>query len=215
MSGDEHTANVIRIFDGAAEAYAEHFMDFQLYHKVLDLLCAFLPAGEIRVAELACGPGNISRYLLKQRPEIKLMGSDLAPAMLKIAELQNPGAEFSTLDMRDVAKLPAEFEGIICGFGLPYISREESITLIRDSAAKLKDGGVLYLSTMEGNYSDSAVKQGSSGQSMMQYLHEAEYLLTALEENRLDLVHMERLPFPEKDGSITTDLILIAKKHKL
>jgi len=39
-------------------------------------------AGRARVLDAACGPGSASRYLLAQRPELQLLGIDLAGSEL-------------------------------------------------------------------------------------------------------------------------------------
>jgi hypothetical protein len=42
----------------------------------------------------------------------------------------------------------------MCGFGLPYLSKEETENLISGSFALLKPEGVLYVSTMEDDYNN-------------------------------------------------------------
>jgi 23S rRNA G2069 N7-methylase RlmK/C1962 C5-methylase RlmI len=46
----------------------------------------------------------------------------------------------------------------MCGFCLPYLSKEEAVKLIRDAAAILNPDGVFYISTMEDDYSKSDFK---------------------------------------------------------
>lgn len=102
----------------------------------------------------------------------------------------------------------------MCGFCLPYISKEEALQLIADASAMLYPGGVLYISTMENDYSKSGYKTGSTGEQLYMHFHEAGYLTAALQQHNFLISTVKRQNYPEKDGSTTTDLILIAVKEK-
>jgi predicted TPR repeat methyltransferase len=132
--------------------------------------------------------------------------------MLERAKLNNPEASFELLDTRNILSLQKKFNGIVCGFGLPYLNKEEAIQFINDAARCLEDGGVLYLSTMMDSYEKSGYKTGSSGEAIFIYYHEESYLMEAIEASGMRMLHSIEKAFPESDGSITTDLILIAEK---
>ena len=137
------------VFNDLAEVYQERFMDQSAYHDGFDLFCAQLPQVAPRLLDVACGPGNISKYLLEKCPDAQLLGIDLAPNMLQLAAQNNPQARFQELDAREIHSLQGPFEGIVCGFCLPYLSREATEKLISDTAGLLVPGGVAYFSTME------------------------------------------------------------------
>jgi predicted TPR repeat methyltransferase len=99
----------------------------------------------------------------------------------------------------------------LCGFGLPYLSKEDAIKLIGDAASLLVPGGVLYLSTMEGDYSSSGMQTSSSGDSLFMYYHEAGYLLEALKACGFSIVDMRRIEFPP-DGGLGNDLVIVARR---
>ena len=98
-----------------------------------------------KILELACGPGNISQYVLNKRPDFELFGIDLAPGMIKLAKQNNPTAKFKVMDVKKINSLNTRYDGIICGFCLPYFSKTETIQLIKDSSNLLAKGGILYL----------------------------------------------------------------------
>lgn len=52
------------------------------------------------IVEVACGPGNITKYLLNKRPGFKIGGIDLAPNMVELAKVNNPTASFQVMDSR-------------------------------------------------------------------------------------------------------------------
>ena len=140
----------VQRFDEFADEYADKFMDIGAYRDSLDALCG-LAKGTPRILELACGPGNFTRYLRQQFAQSPILAVDLAPRMLEIAQEQVPDAEFKLLDVRNIRDLGQTFELIMCSFCLPFLSREDARQLLRDCAASLAPNGLLYLSTMEGN----------------------------------------------------------------
>lgn len=208
----DKSQKAVEVFNKCANLYEERFMDFDLYNDTFDLFCDSIENQNAAVLELACGPGNITKYLLQQRPDFKILGTDLAPNMIELAQKNNPTATFQLLDCRDSLKLNKTFGGIMCGFGLPYLSKEEAIQLIKDAGNCLNKNGVLYLSTMEDDYGKSGLKKGSTGDEIFMHYHQEDYLAEALKQNGFKIIALQRKKFPEQNGTYTTDLILIAKK---
>jgi trans-aconitate methyltransferase len=132
-----------------AKEYQDKFMDMDLYYDTYDLFCTLIEKKNAEVFEIACGPGNITRYLLTKRPDFNILGIDLASNMIDLAKINNPEADFQLMDCREIGKVDKKYDAIMCGFCLPYLSREESEKLISDVSGLLKLNGVLYLSTME------------------------------------------------------------------
>lgn len=205
------TKTAVDIFNKAAKTYQEKFMDVGLYADSLDLFCDALK-NNTEVLELACGPGNITKYLLDRKPDLKILATDLAPNMLELAKINNPQANCLLMDCRDLLRLNRTFDAIMCGFCLPYLSREDAVKLICDAEKILKPGGVIYLSTMEDDYSKSGPKAGSSGEEMYMHYHEEVYLRKALEENNFKVVLLQRKVYSSPSGEETTDLIIVAGK---
>lgn len=199
----------VEVFDKHAKMYQEKYMDVSLYHDTLDIFCNSIAKNDAAILELACGPGNVTRYLLNKRPDLKILATDLSENMLELAVANNPAAEIQLLDCRAIGQLDKAYDGIICGFALPYLSKEEAIQLISDAAKILQPGGVLYLSTMEDDYSKSGWQTSSKGDKVYIYYHEAGYLIKAMEDNGLTLLYQSTLPAPVNGD---TDLILIAIK---
>lgn len=205
------TKIAVDIFNKLATGYQEKFMDVSLYHDSLDVFCNAIKKEKPEILELACGPGNITKYLLNKRPDFKILGSDLAPNMIELAKINNPTADFELMDCRAITNLDQKYDGILCGFGLPYLSKEEAIQFIKDASRNLNENGILYISTMEDNNTKSGFKTGSTGDKMYQNFHQADYLIKALEENELKIIHLERKEYIHNEEQ-TTDLIIIATK---
>lgn len=188
-------------------------MDVNLYGDTFDFFCKAITKTNAEVLELACGPGNITRYLLNKRADLKILGTDLAPNMVKLAKANNPEAEFKVMDCRQLGKLHKKYSAIMCGFCLPYLSKEETAKLISDASLLLNPNGVIYLSTMEDDYNKSAFKKGSTGEEIFMHYYTADFLVQMLEENKFNVIDLQRKKYPSAEGTEITDLVIIAKKN--
>ncbi len=206
----DKTRMAVDAFDRRAELYQEKYMDVSLYHDTFDFFCDHVTRPNARILEIACGPGNITRYLLTKRPDFRILGIDLAPNMIELAKKNNPEAEFQLMDCRNIGRLGKTYDAILCGFALPYLTKEEAIQLIRDASGLLGPGGMVYISTMEDEYSRSRLMRSSSGEDeIFIHYHQADYLTRALEENGFTILDVQRKVYPGHDGTTTTDLVIV------
>lgn len=201
------------LFDIYASHYETKFMDLSLYHDTFDIFCDSIQKENAEILELACGPGNVTNYMLKKRPDFRILGTDLAPKMLELARKNNPTAVFTLMDCREIGQLDLQYDAVLFAFGLPYISKDEAIQFILDASKILRQGGVIYLSTMEDDYTKSGLKPSSDGKYKTYiHYHEAAYLTASLKENGFDIIDLQRKDYPEKDGNMTKDLVIVAVK---
>ena len=107
------TENTSALFSKFAEAYQDKYMDLSRYHDTFDLFCENVKKKNAAILDIACGPGNITSYLLKKRPDFKILGIDLAPKMIELAKKNNPMAQFRIMDGRDIDKLENKYEAMI------------------------------------------------------------------------------------------------------
>ncbi len=206
----DHSEFAACIFDKYAEGYQSRFMDISAYHDSLDVLLAAISVKAAKVLEVACGPGNVTQYLLQKRPDLQILGTDLSPNMLALAQANNPTAQFELLDGRAILQVPEQLDAIVAAFFFPYISKEEALRFIQDSETKLAPGGVLYISTMEDDYAKSGIRKGSQGDEIFMHFHEAGYLTAQLEACGFELLDQSRVRTAGPEGDV--DLILIARK---
>ena len=206
----DKTQAAVAIFNRLAEAYQNKYMDQSLYHDTFDFFCKNISVENPQVLEIACGPGNITQYLLRVRPDLQIFGIDLAPNMIELAKLNNPSAQFEVMDAKTIGQLQQQYNAIMCGFCLPYLNKMEALQLIQDAAQILLPGGIIYLSTMENDYDKSAIQRASTGDEMFIHFHEAAYLIPALEENGFTILDVQRKVYPDGNGNETIDLVLIA-----
>lgn len=208
----DKTKIAVSVFDKLADVYQGKFMDVYLYHDSLNNFCKQVPKANATILELACGPGNITKYLLSKRPDLDIFGIDLAPNMVALAKENNPNAKFEVMDCRAIATLRRKYDGIVCGFCLPYLSDIEAEKMIQDAGRLLNYSGILYLSTMEGYYNKSQWETGSSGDKVFMHYHHADELTRILKKEHFKIISLERLEYIS-NAKETIDLIIIAKKN--
>jgi 2-polyprenyl-3-methyl-5-hydroxy-6-metoxy-1,4-benzoquinol methylase len=198
-----------------ASLYQEKFMDVDLYNDSYDKFCKEIKEVNPSILEVGCGPGNISKYLLKQRPDFRIKAIDVAHNMLQLAKKNNPTVQFEEMDGREIHRLKEKFDGIMVGFCLPYLSKEDAVKLIQDSFQLLNDNGLLYFSFIEGDYENSGYETGSSGDKAFVYYHQEAYLKNVLQQQQFEVFEILHKDYPKGDTEIQTHCILIAKKRQI
>lgn len=154
--------STVEVFDTNALKYENKFMHLELYNATYDALLQNLKPGSA-ILELGCGPGNITRYLLDKRPDLKILATDFSEKMVELATKNLPEAEVLRLDAKEILSLNRKFDAVVCGFIAPYFSREELQKLIADCAAVSNGEAVLYISCIEGEYEKSGWMASSDG----------------------------------------------------
>jgi trans-aconitate methyltransferase len=196
-----------------ASLYAEKFMDLSIYNETYDLFCNTIVPENPEILEIGYGPGNITRYLLNKRPDFKIHATDIAPNMIAIAQKNNPEARFSTMDCRAIGYIDQKFDGIICGFCIPYISEEETIKLISDCSSLLKSGGIIYLSFVDSEQGESGYKSTSTGERTYFYYHPFTTIMFTLKENLFSNIKAMPVEFKRSENETEIHTIVVAKKE--
>lgn len=209
----DKTKLTVDTYNQVAQAYQDKFMDLDIYNATYDRFCDRVAKQHPAIFEIGCGPGNITRYLLTKRPDFKIEAIDLAPNMIKLAQINNPAADFKVMDCREIDTITSRYDGIMCGFCMPYLSKEECMKMIRDSAALLNSNGIIYCSVVEDAYEKSGLVTSSNGEHQVYiYCHEAVYLKQAFDENGFEQVDEFRISYPRPGKPDEIHLIFIARK---
>lgn len=217
MATKNSVQKTIATYNKAAKKYQDKFMTLDLYNDVLDKFCNAFSKKNASIFEIATGPGNVTKYLLNQKPDFNIFGIDLAENMIDLAKKNNPKANFKVMDCKDINTIHQKFDGIMCSFCMPYLSKEEVQKLIADASNLLHPSGLFYISTMEDDYDKSGFETTSfAGDDIVYiYYHQASYLNECLKKSGFTIVETQRKDYPEANGTITTDLIIIAQKNSM
>jgi len=202
----------IETFNAVADKYWDKFKDFELYQATYDGFIKHLPEGQVDLLEIACGPGNVSRYLLNKKPNINLLGIDLAPNMIKLARKHNQQAAYQVMDCRTIISLDQSFDAIMCGFCMPYLSWQDSLILIQDMCQLMKPGGLLYLSTTEGQKANEGFHGSNSAKGAIYvHFHDIEEIQGQLELMGMGILDVNRLTHIHNQKP-TVDVFILARK---
>lgn len=107
---------------------------------------ALLPPGAT-ILDAGCAGGVKSKFLADRG--FLVTGIDFAPNFIEIARREVPEAEFYTLDIRDVASLEKEFDGIVLQAVLLHFPKKGIAEILSNVITKLKRGGILFISVKE------------------------------------------------------------------
>ena len=212
---EDKSLHAVAIFNKYAKPYQDKFMNVSLYEESLNVFCNLLTKKKSKILDLACGPGNITKYLISQKPDLIVLGIDLAPNMVLLAQSNNPGASFEVMDCRSIANLTEKFDGVSCAFCLPYLSKEETNKLISDINSLLNAGGICYISTMEDDYQKSGYETGSQGDQIFMHYYEGQYLINELEQKNFVIVEIFRKSSIMSNGKEVVDLVIISRKENV
>ena len=204
----------VKRFDEFASEYAERFKDINSYQKHFEEFCNLIENKNPKILELACGPGNVTCFLKQRFPDSEIIAIDLAPRMIGIAKQTVCGVDFRVMDVRDIKSLDMKFDAIMCSFCLPFLSKSDTDKLISDFSDMLNKKGVLYLSTMEGDETKAGFETTSFSSNSEVYFnyHRKEDLEKSLIKSGFSIDYNTHQDYIESDGSISIDLIMIARK---
>ncbi len=197
-----------------AELYQSKFMNLDLYNSTYNAFCKLLNNPNATVLEIGCGPGNITKYLATKNPQYQILGTDVAPNMIALAKKNVPEATFEVLDCRKIKNINGKYNGIVCGFCIPYLSKEDCEKFIFDCHQLLLPKGVFYLSFVEGDYSTSDYQTGSSGDKVFFYFHELKFINQLLKNSGFTNLQVVHVNYPKSEGKFDTHTIIFAIKQK-
>ncbi|MFF4978783.1 class I SAM-dependent methyltransferase [Streptomyces sp. NPDC001046] len=110
---------------------------------VLDLL----PPHARGLLDVACGTGIVTRRLAAGRPDLRVTGVDLAPAMARRAATRLPGAVVRA-DSRRLPFRDGEFDAV-CSIWLLHLVDEPDVRAVVGECARVLRPGGVYITTVD------------------------------------------------------------------
>ncbi|MDT0263690.1 class I SAM-dependent methyltransferase [Jatrophihabitans lederbergiae] len=143
--GREVAVGVRATYDAVAREYDRQLGD-ELDGKPLDraLLTGFVEmVGSGRIADVGCGPGQVTRFLADQRADV--LGIDLSQGMITIARTRSPKLEFTVGSMLRLPVPDGTWAGIVALYSIIHLTEDERAIACREFARVLRPGGWLLV----------------------------------------------------------------------
>lgn len=195
-----------------AKIYEEKFLNFDLYNDTYDFMIDRIAKRDAKILDIACGPGNITKYLLSKNPLFQIKGIDIAENMIHLARKNNPKAEFEVMDCREVSKIMEKFDAITCGFCLPFLSQNDLSKLFNDCNHLLSNMGLIYLSFMDGDYQKSGFQSSANGDRVYFCFHNKKNVKRQLTINSFQVIEEFTKIYVDANKIKSEHNIIIAQK---
>ena len=200
-------------WNAIAKKYQDVFMELDLYNGTYDFFAQSLKENATDLLEIGCGPGNITRYFQSNYPTFKITATDIAKNMLALAKKNVPEVDFFEIDCRAISKINRSFDGVICGFTLPYLSQNEVDCFFEDTKNLLFPEGLFYISFVAGNKNQSGYQTGSDGHQLYFYYHPLDFILNLLEKHTFSVLDVSDVSFSRGEDATEKHTIIIAKRN--
>ena len=196
-------------FSRVAQRYADKYFGLATYDGFLAEFAQGIDVAGAQVLDVACGPGNVSAYLAKVRPDLRLTGIDLAPGMVAQARQRVPSGRFLVLDCRQLHELGQRFDAAAFAFGLSYLTDADASLFFTSLKATLHPGAMLYLSTLTGDPAWSGLETNASGDQVYLAYRSVDRVIAMVEQAGFCLSSQHTLPSPPNAPKATQDLVLV------
>ena len=204
--------NTIETWKKLASVYHEKFKDLKIYDESYEVFISHLNSETPSILEIGCGPGTVTNWLKNRLPKSKIIATDVAVEMIEFAKSKISGVNFQILDARNLNTVEGTFDGLLCGFCIPYLTITDTQQFIQAASRKLKPNGVIYISFIDDDYSNSHVQTGSTGDSMKVHFYRETDIATLFAESEILPLQTFRVPYPLPDGTEQIHTILIGQK---
>ncbi len=147
MAGESDAlASTRASYDRVASEYATHIAG-ELEGKPLDRALLTSLKEEVGalgpIADVGCGPGHVARYLHEQGAEV--LGIDLSPEMVSVAQRLNPGIRFEQGSMLALDAPEAAWGGIVAFYSIIHVPPDARPQALSEFFRVLRPGGMALL----------------------------------------------------------------------
>lgn len=104
---------------------------------------------EQTVLEVGCGPGQIGAYLADRG--VRVVGLDLAPEMVAMAQELRPDSEFIQGNVLDLPFADDHFDGAVAMYSLINLARSDLVVALKEIHRVLRPGSPLQIGLHQGD----------------------------------------------------------------
>jgi hypothetical protein len=132
--------------------------------------------------------------------------------MIELAVKNNPTANFRIMDWREIHEIKNSFDGIVCGFIVPYLSPLEAEKLVVDVNQLLGNNGLLYLSFVEGDAQKSGFKTTSTGDRSYFFYHQLDEIFKYQLQSSFEILKVFNANYKISENEFETHTIIVSRK---
>jgi ubiquinone/menaquinone biosynthesis C-methylase UbiE len=137
----------IESYEAQAEEYARLRPGIEIIKDMADIFLARLK--EDLILDVGCGNGRDAEYFIEHGKRV--IGIDLTPSFISIAQKRAPKAMFKLMDMRKLAFPENTFDGIWSNASLLHITKKDAKDVLLGFYRILKPKGLLFIGVKQGD----------------------------------------------------------------
>ncbi|MFX0041593.1 MAG: class I SAM-dependent methyltransferase [Candidatus Hodarchaeota archaeon] len=188
--------------------------DYGNINPLFYYFCENLPKGAY-ILDLGSGTGKPYAKLLVERG-FKVLGIDISPRMVKLAQKYVPQAEFVELSMTDI-EYKALFDGVFSSYTMLLLDPPLFNDVAKKIVRSLKKEGLFYLSLNEpqeeGEDVDQDVFVEIMGEKMYSRAYSKKEVLKVFSKISMELLKFHRETLMSKEFGIEHSTVYVFKKR--
>lgn len=205
--------NCKEFYNKHAEGFASKIATKTLYNTSYSHLLSIARL-QNSILDLACGPANVTEFIVSKNTNIEVTCVDFAPNMIEIARSKFPNADFYISDITNLEIPQKQYDIIVCAFGLPYVQKNKISLFTNSILPYTHNASTIYISCMQGT-DESRLDSMSfaNNAEILVHFHSKETIEKALMNIGFSLVSYSEQDYIEPDNSITIDMIFMFQKQ--
>lgn len=211
QSRQDHYKETIETWDSLAEIYAEKFHSLDLYIPSYEKLVSYIQSPNAKVLEVGCGPGIVSSHLLRLRPNLEILATDVSPNMVRVVNQMFPKLKTQVLDVREIGNLNKRFQAVVAAFVIPYLAPSDFEKFVFEARNLLEKNAVVYLSFVPGDPNDSGFLTGSTNQRTYFNFYQESFVSEMLTKNQFKTLDVIHLTYQKESTKAELHTVIIAQ----